>query len=233
MTELHFSHSDEIWQTFPRLNAIAFVVEGVRTMLPLSSRIETLQGMIEARISGATESEMPEIVAWREVFTKMGLKATQHRCASEALLRRYRKARTMPSFHPLVDYLNFVSMSRAIPIAAFDIERVVDRITVVHADGSEAYLSFQGETEAPSAGEIIFRDGEGHAHSRRWTFRQSARSVVGATTDRVLIVAEALHQTADTDLDGLEQEVTAGAADAGLKLVTSRRLRADDRTMNF
>jgi len=38
----------------------------------------------------------------------MGMKPTQYRCASEALLRRYRRDRVLPRVHPLVDLCNAV-----------------------------------------------------------------------------------------------------------------------------
>src|SRR5258708_31504139 len=104
---------------------------------------------------------MPEIGAWREAFSKMGLKPTQYRCASEALLRRYRKEKSMPSFHPMVDYLNYVSMAFAIPIAAYDCEKIYEGITVRPADGSESYVTFQGEIEHTAPNQTIFANPEG------------------------------------------------------------------------
>jgi DNA/RNA-binding domain of Phe-tRNA-synthetase-like protein len=176
---------------------------------------------------------MPEISAWREAFSKMGMKPTQYRCASEALLRRYRKEKSMPSFHPLVDYVNYVSMAFAIPIAAYDCEKVSQGITVRPADGSETYITFQGETEHPAPGETIFADAEGNAHSRRWTHRQSARSVVMPGTDRVLIVAEALHPSARQDILSLERELEAALAEAGVHIAGSKKLASDDRRFEF
>ena len=50
----------------------------------------------------------------------MGLKPTQYRCASESLLRRFRKEGSLPRLHPLVDLCNAVSMAYAIPVAVLD-----------------------------------------------------------------------------------------------------------------
>jgi DNA/RNA-binding domain of Phe-tRNA-synthetase-like protein len=59
---------------------------------------------------------------------------------------------------------------------------------------------------------VIFADAAGHAHARRWTFRQSRRSIVGPETRRVLIVAEGLHATAGADVAALLQTLTEGVA---------------------
>jgi len=231
---MYFVHSDEVWNLHPSLSALTVAARNVRAMKTDPRRLEQLTAAVERRLAAAAgESDMPEIAAWREAYSRMGMKPTQYRCASEALLRRYRKERNMPSFHPLVDYLNFVSMAYAIPIAAYDVEKIREGITVRPAAGSETYVTFQGQTENPAPGETIFADEGGNAHSTRWTHRQSALSVVTPQTDRVLIVAEALHPNAARDLQSLEQEIQAGLREAGVEITGSKTLTAGDRRFEF
>lgn len=155
-----------------------------------------------------TEAELPEIQAWRRAFAQLGLKPTQYRCASEALLRRLRKEGDLPRIHPLVDLCNALSLAFAIPIAALDVSKIAGDLTVRYAVGDESYLSFAGDEEHPEPGEVIFADGSAQAHARRWTNRQSGRSVVRAATTDVLIVAEALHLTAAQDVHELTATLT-------------------------
>ena len=230
---MNFRHHPRIWTEYPELAAGALYARGVRADAGAAPLLAEFEGIARSRLAGITESELPEIQAWRRTFSKMGLKPTQYRCASEALLRRFRKERSMPSFHPMVDYLNYVSMAYGIPIAAYDSARIAEGITVRPADGSETYVTFQGETEHPEPNEIVFADEEGNAHSRRWTFRQSARSVVSPETDRVLIVAEALHPTAHQDLLSLEQELQAALPEAGVRIEASKHLTPADRRFDF
>ena len=68
-------------------------------------------------------------------------------CASEALLRRFRKDGSLPWIHPLVDVCNAVSLAYAIPIAVFDLDQVTGNLTVRHATGTETYATFAGDTE--------------------------------------------------------------------------------------
>lgn len=140
----------------------------------------------------------------------MGLKPTQYRCASEALLRRLRREGGLPAIHPLVDVCNAVSAAYAIPIAVFDVDQVAGDLTVTYAVGTETYETFGGTTETPEPGEVIFRDDAGNAHARRWTNRQSALSAIRPDTRCVLIVSEALHDTAPADVNALRTEL-AGA----------------------
>lgn len=65
----------------------------------------------------------------------------------------------------------------------------------------------------PDAGEVIFADVAEQANARRWTNRQSGASAVGAATTNVLIVTEALHDTASHDIRAL-QATLATAIDA-------------------
>jgi DNA/RNA-binding domain of Phe-tRNA-synthetase-like protein len=158
-------------------------------------------------VQGLSESELPEIQAWRRAFAQMGLKPTQYRCASEALLRRYRKDKAPPHIHPLVDLCNAVSMAYAIPVAVFDLDRVDGNLEVRYANGAEVYLAFSGATEHPAPGEVVFADAASQAHARRWTNRQSALSAVGPDSVRALIVAEALHDDAVADVAALLDEL--------------------------
>jgi len=133
----------------------------------------------------------------------MGLKPTQYRCASESLLRRFRKEGTLPRLHPLVDLCNAVSLAFAIPVAVFDMAKVTGDLQVRYSGGDEDYLAFSGDLEHPAAGEVIFADQARRAHARRWSNRQSAYSAVGNATTDALIVAEALHDSAASDIPEL------------------------------
>jgi DNA/RNA-binding domain of Phe-tRNA-synthetase-like protein len=148
----------------------------------------------------AAESELPEIQAWRRAFAQMGLKPTQYRCASESLLRRFRKEGSLPALHPLVDLCNALSLAFAIPVAVLDVGQITGPLEVRYATGDETYLTFAGDVEHPAPREVIFADQAGQAHARRWTNRQSGLSAVRNTTGTALIVAEALHDSAAKDI---------------------------------
>jgi DNA/RNA-binding domain of Phe-tRNA-synthetase-like protein len=211
---MHFSHADEIWRDFPELAGGALYAEGITRNAVVADRVAVFSATAQARLGSGSESDLPEIQAWRRTFSKMGLKPTQYRSASEALLRRFRKEGSLPAIHPLIDLCNAVSLAFAVPIAAFDVAKVVGSLEVRYASGAETYLTFSGETENPEPHEVIFADPAGNAHARRWTNRQSGLSAVRDDTRSVLIVAEALHETAAQDIARLIAtlgEVIAGA----------------------
>jgi DNA/RNA-binding domain of Phe-tRNA-synthetase-like protein len=209
---MYFQHSPDIWRDFPQLAAGVMAVDGIDADADVDTRVQLYLGIARERLGDEPESALPEIQAWRRTFSAMGLKPTQYRCASEALLRRFRKEGELPRLHPLVDLCNAVSLAFAIPVAAIDLVMVDGGIEVRRANGDERYQTFAGEIEHPEPGEVIFADDAGQAHARRWTNRQSGLSAVSRTSRRVLIVAEAMHETAVEDaarlIDTLASDVS-------------------------
>jgi DNA/RNA-binding domain of Phe-tRNA-synthetase-like protein len=200
---MDFQHSGEIWHDFPELVAGAVFADGITPDASAGDRCATYTAIARSRLEDAAESELPEIRAWRRAFTRMGLKPTQYRCASEALLRRIRKDGALPRLLPIVDLCNAVSAAFATPVAVFDLGKVTGRLEVRYANGDEDYLTFSGETEHPGPHEVIFADQAGHVHARRWCNRQSGLSAAADSTATVLIVAEAMHESAPSDVPEL------------------------------
>lgn len=210
---MRFHHAPAIWEAHPTLVAGVISASGITANVDVQELIEPFRDSTLARLEQKPVSEFPEVRAWRQAFSAMGLKPTQYRCASEALLRRLHKDDSLPQIHPLVDLCNHLSASTAIPIAVFDTGRIDGDLTVRPADGTERYETFSGEVEHPAAGEVVFADDVGRAHARRWTNRQSATSAIRDTTREVLIVVEAFHDGADHDVPALLATLAAHLGD--------------------
>lgn len=204
---MHFSHAPEIWKRFPQLVPGLLVVKGIHADADGRDYMDPWYDRARRRLEDRSEGEMPEVAAWRRVYSQMGLKPTKYRSASEALLRRFKRENDLPRLHPLVDLCNAASLAFALPVAVFDLGKVDEFIEVRPATGTEQYLSFQEQIEHPEPAEIIFADAAGHAHARRWTFRQSRRSVVEVSTEKVLIISEGVHDQAGVDVPALLAEL--------------------------
>ena len=200
---MHFQHAENLRSEYPGLVAAAITTTGITADADVDDHVARFVAIANTRLAAGPESELAEIKAWRRAFATMGLKPTQYRCASEALLRRLRKEGELPRIHPLIDLCNAVSVAYAIPIAALDLDRITGDVEVRHAIGDEQYLTFGGTIEHPEPGEVIFADAARNSHARRWSNRQSGLSAVRPATTRVLIVAEALHESAADDLAAL------------------------------
>jgi DNA/RNA-binding domain of Phe-tRNA-synthetase-like protein len=212
MTVMYFQHAAGIWRDFPGLVPGALFADRITPDVEVGDSVARFSDIARSRLANTAESEFPEIQAWRRAFARMGLKPTQYRCASESLLRRFRKEGSLPSLHPLVDVCNAISLAFATPIAVFDVAQVSGHLEVRYAAGDEEYLTFAGDVEHPAAGEVVFADQAGQAHARRWTSRQSGRSAVRDSTTAVLVVAEALHDSAPHDMARLTATIAAELA---------------------
>lgn len=146
-----FRYAPEIRHQFPQLCSRTLLVDGIDAKSDASIEIARLNAIADKRLVAASEGEFPEIQAWRRAFAAMGLKPTQYRCASEALLRRYRKEGSLPTLHPLIDLCNAASLAFAIPVAVFDTSKIMGTMTVRFARGDETYESFSGDIEHPEA----------------------------------------------------------------------------------
>lgn len=204
-----FQYAETMRSGYPELATRTLHITPIHSDADVSGTIARFHAVAASRLATSSEGDFPEIRAWRRAFTKMGLKPTQYRCASEALLRRFRKEGNLPRLHPLIDLCNAVSIAYAIPIAVFDLAKIEGMLEVRPATGEEIHETFSREVEQPEPGEIIFADRNGRAHARRWTNRQSGYSAVHSKTTAAFIVAEALHSTAAPDLVGLMAELKA------------------------
>ena len=142
-----FRHDPALRAAYPELVAACLRVDGITPSADVAALAAPHLAAARARLEGRMESELPEIAAWRRVFARMGLKPTQYRCASEALLRRLRTDGDLPSIHPLIDLANAVSVAFAVPVACFDLDRVAGSLEVRFAAGDERYETFGGEVE--------------------------------------------------------------------------------------
>jgi DNA/RNA-binding domain of Phe-tRNA-synthetase-like protein len=231
---MHFSHHPAIWSSYPELVPGVLFARGIRHDAAAAAPVERFEALARARLEAAGgESELAEVQAWRRVFSRMGLKPTQYRCASESLLRRLRKEGALPRIHPVIDLCNAISMAWATPVAVLDVAKIEGWLQVRPAEGNERYLSFGGEIEQPAPAEVSFVDAQGNAHARRWTNRQSGLSAVREDTREVLIVAEAMHSGASQDMPRLVEALGAALQEVWSTSAATKLLSAADARFDF
>jgi DNA/RNA-binding domain of Phe-tRNA-synthetase-like protein len=115
----------------------------------------------------------------------------------------------------MVDLCNAASVAAAVPVAVFDRHAITTELVVRPAAGGEDYLTFSGEHENPDVDEVIYADTAGHAHARRWTNRQSARSATHPDTRAALIVVEALHEDGENTITTALNSITDALTNNG------------------
>lgn len=192
-----FHYDLDVLARFPQVAGAAMLgVDVINTSTPpdlLSDYLDE-QRRVLTTIGAAPLSELDTLAGWRAAFRQFGVDPTQYRSAAEALLRRLTKKGDIPSINAVVDSCNLVSIRYALPVAAFDLNRLTPPITVRFADGQELFQPLgEEQPEHPQAGEVIFVDQVGHVLARRWCWRQSEGSAAGLGSERILFTIEAQH----------------------------------------
>ncbi len=144
------------------------------------------------------------IAAWRQVYSRFGVKPNRYPCAAEALIRRVVESGALPRINAIVDICNAASLSYGIPVAPFDIDTGGGDWTVCFANGTETFLPIGSVQADPvPAGEVIYVDEDGAARSRRWNWRQADNGKVSLATTSLLITTEAVHASAREAVEGV------------------------------
>jgi len=74
---MYFEHSPAIWSDYPELVAGAVFATGITSDAGTDSHIAMFTAIADSRLAASSESELPEIQAWRRAFSRMGLRPTQ------------------------------------------------------------------------------------------------------------------------------------------------------------
>jgi DNA/RNA-binding domain of Phe-tRNA-synthetase-like protein len=208
-----FAYDDAVAQRFPTIRAGVIHASRLANGLSPPELLEAYRAEQQAaseRLKATAIADLPQVAAWRRVFTRFGAKPTQHRNAAEALLRRLAKHGDIPTINTLVDIGNLVSIRYAMPVAVFDQANIAGSTTVRLATGAELFTDL-GSTDIvhPDPGEVIFVDSEGVVSARRWCWRQSAQSATSTTTACALFVVEGHHDTARRDVESALTDFTS------------------------
>ena len=208
-----FAYDDAVAERFPTIRAGVIHASRLANGPSPPELLEEYRAEQQAtseRLKATAIADLPQVAAWRRVFTGFGAKPTQYRNAAEALLRRVAKHGDIPTINTLVDIGNLVSIRYAMPIAVFDQANIAGSTTVRFATGAELFIDL-GSTDSvnPDPGEVIFVDSNNVVSARRWCWRQSAQSATSTTTVEALVVVEGHHDTAGRDVESALTDLTS------------------------
>ena len=127
------------------------------------------------------------IRAYRDFFWRVGIDPTKIRPASEALIRRILSDKPFPRISTLVDAYNLASVVSGIPIAAFDMDKIVGKLQMRKSKIGETFLGIgMDEPQKLSGVEVIVSDSEKLVAI--YPYRDADASKVTETTKNVLFL---------------------------------------------
>jgi DNA/RNA-binding domain of Phe-tRNA-synthetase-like protein len=149
---------------FPSLSALVMRLRGAQVRLE-DPELEAFKEEVIERINGrwALEQlrEHPLFRAYRDFFWRVGVDPTKTRPASEALIRRVLRGRSLPRINTFVDAYNLASMEAAVPLAAFDMAWLSGDLLMREAAMGEEFLGIGMEKPVVlKGGEVVVEDGE-------------------------------------------------------------------------
>ncbi len=187
--------------------------------------VETLRSQeasLRAEVKG-NPAEHPRIAAWREAYRRFGARPSEFRASVEALARRVLRGDALPSINALVDIGNLVSLRYLMPVGAHPIPAGGEALCLRIAASTDRFAPPDGgNEEAPDANEVVFAQGS-TVLTRRWTWRQSARTLTLPETPAVFFNLDALAvvpgevlAAAARDLERLVQQHCGGRSEAAV-----------------
>lgn len=141
-----------------------------------------------------TDQVDPHVARWHDAYLDFGVKPRVARPSVDALLRRARSDDGLPAINTLVDLYNAISILHRVPIGGEDLDSYSGAARLILASGDEAFhTTAHGEPviEHPDAGEPVWVDDLG-VTCRRWNWRQTSRTAIGAETRRVAFIIDSL-----------------------------------------
>jgi DNA/RNA-binding domain of Phe-tRNA-synthetase-like protein len=150
--------------------------------------------------------------AWRDAFRAFGSKPQRTPCSAEALRKRVERDGALPAINAVVDLYNAISVRYAVPIGGEDMAKYQGVPALVRATGTEPFETMKDgapHTEFPDAGEVVWRDDCG-VTCRRWNWRQSPRTGLGADTTEMWFIVERLEPMPMKDLEAAGDALLSG-----------------------
>ena len=153
--------------------------------------LERFKEEVYARIKGKYTIESlkdsPRVRAYRDFFWRIGIDPTKNRPSAEALIRRILAEKPIPQINTLVDAYNLASAEVAIPMAAFDLDRLEGELVMRFAKNGEEFLGIgMSHPISLKGGEVVISDKKKLVAI--YPYRDAEYSKVTETTKNVLLL---------------------------------------------
>ncbi len=119
----------------------------------------------------------------RDLYKRFGIDPTRYRPSSEALLRRMKKAESLPRINSLVDVANALSVQLQVPVGLYDLDKVKgDELVIRLGKEGESYVGI-GKEKVNVAGRICVADADGPIGNPS---ADSERTMITTQTERAV-----------------------------------------------
>lgn len=188
---MFFTIDEGLFSLFPALQ-VGVVVCEIDNIRYGEDGLEDVVDDLTVHFSFERPQDHPNIKAWREAYSKMGISLTKYPSSLESLLRRALKGGPFPRFNPIVDLYNSMSLKYLVPIGGHAINAVDGDIRLTFADGTEKFVPMDmGEQEEVEKGEVIYKD-DRDALTRRWLWKHANKDRIESETTCALLTVHVM-----------------------------------------
>lgn len=188
---MNLEFSEDLRDRFPDLRVLTARVTGVE----VEKRSEELESFREEVLGKVRESYEPEELkddptfrVYRDFFWEIDIDPTKTRPASEALVRRVVRGKSIPKINTLVDAYNLTLLRTGIPLAAFDFSSLEGELTMRFARQGEMFLGIGMDKPTELDGEeIVISDSD--KLIAIYPYRDSEETKITVDTEDVLLMA--------------------------------------------
>lgn len=203
MASKPFSIAPAVVAAFPQVEvaAIRVSIPDTKLLEPLISDLQNDAAKVKADLAQFDPiTKLPQIVAWRDAYRAMGVKASKFHSSIEALLRRVKKGNDISTGLPIVDFYNLISIIHRAPIGAYDASKLSD--AGVHlrkaSPDTDTFVPLGGSADSfPLTSDLIVYGSKDDVLCWGFNTRDTASVCVDETTTDVLFFSEVASSNLD------------------------------------
>jgi DNA/RNA-binding domain of Phe-tRNA-synthetase-like protein len=155
--------SDDLKNRYPGIK-FGYIITNNIVVQEENDKLEKIKRNIEKEIR---EKELEyykndgNIKGWLDLFREMELNPNKTPPAQYALIKRIIKGNPIPKINTIVDIANVMAAKSRLPVGAFDIEHIKDKIELrLSMSGEKFHPLFSDEFEEVPPNEVVYSDSE-------------------------------------------------------------------------
>ncbi|MGE5483986.1 MAG: B3/4 domain-containing protein [Ignavibacteriales bacterium] len=220
----------ELFDAFPEacFGVVVAEIRGHGSPRPsLQDGLNAETGRVQSMLKSVQDVRAhPNVLVWRDAFTRLGLNPNRFPSSIEALLSRVAKGGVLPAVNPVVDGANIVSLRNLVPIGAHDMETFTGDIEIRMSREGDLFIPFgHPEPEPVPPGELVYASGN-QVRTRKWVWRQSEVGKILPSTTRIFFPIDGFTGKTDECVRHARRDLAAMCRDV-LGAIAVRELWVD------
>ena len=185
---MKFIVDKKVFEKIPNLYigvVVAYNINNENNCSYIEKLLNDVQLSYEEKFKNISLREQKNIAAYRIAFKGLEINPNKYMSSIEAMSKRVLSGRKLPFINPIVDLVNYISLSNIIPMGAHDMDKLVGNIHIRFSKDLDEFTPLgTDKKEILKKGELVYSDDE-VIRTRRWIWRQSNRGKIDKTSKNI------------------------------------------------